>query len=51
MKALETLVHLRRDMPARVRSMVPDHVFRLARAYGLVRAPHERPAAAPRTPR
>ncbi len=50
MKALETLVHLRRDMPARVRSMVPEHVFRLARAYGLVQAPHERPAKAPPPP-
>jgi coenzyme F420 hydrogenase subunit beta len=50
MKALETLVHLRREMPARVRSMVPAHVFRLARSYGLEQAPHERPAAAPPLP-
>jgi coenzyme F420 hydrogenase subunit beta len=46
MKALETLVHLRREMPARVRSMVPAHVFRLARSYGLEQTSHERPAAA-----
>ena len=43
MKALETVVHLRRDMPARLRSMVPEHVFRLARAYGLERRPDEKP--------
>ena len=33
MKALETLVHLEREAPARLRSMVPDHVRALARPY------------------
>lgn len=33
MKALETLVHLEREAPARVKSMVPGHVQALARPY------------------
>ncbi len=33
MKALETLVHLEREAPARVKSMVPGHVRALARPY------------------
>lgn len=33
MKSLETLVHLEREAPARLRSMVPDHVRALARPY------------------
>lgn len=35
MKAVETVLHLRREMPARMRAMVPKHVWRLAEAYGL----------------
>ncbi|MFW5835039.1 MAG: Coenzyme F420 hydrogenase/dehydrogenase, beta subunit C-terminal domain, partial [Pseudomonadota bacterium] len=41
MKALETIVHLRRTCPERVKAMVPDHVWDLGRAYGLVRGPGE----------
>lgn len=41
MKALETVVHLRRARPRRMKRMVPDHVWRLAARYGLVRAADE----------
>ncbi|OYW56441.1 MAG: coenzyme F420 hydrogenase [Hyphomicrobium sp. 32-62-53] len=35
MKACETVVHLRRAMPRRVRHMVPAHVWALVEPYGL----------------
>lgn len=35
MKAVETILHLRRAHPARMKNMVPDHVWRLAARYGL----------------
>lgn len=35
MKAIESVVHLRRELPARVPHMVPDHVWQLAQPYGL----------------
>ncbi len=35
MKAAETVIHLRRERPRRVRSMVPGHVWALVRGYGL----------------
>lgn len=35
MKAIETVVHLRREQPARMKSMVPAHVWPLVRPYGL----------------
>lgn len=35
MKAVETVVHLRRAMPSRLKSMVPRHVWRLVAPYGL----------------
>jgi coenzyme F420 hydrogenase subunit beta len=44
MKAIETILHLRRQHPARMRSMVPGHVFQLAARYGLVREAGEQPA-------
>jgi coenzyme F420 hydrogenase subunit beta len=37
MKAVETIIHLRREEPRRVKSMVPDHVWALVEPYGLVR--------------
>ncbi len=37
MKACETIVHLRREVPGRVQHMVPEHVWRLVAAYGLKR--------------
>ena len=35
MKAIETVLHLRRQRPRRIRSMVPDHVWRLVAPYGI----------------
>ncbi|MFP8833588.1 Coenzyme F420 hydrogenase/dehydrogenase, beta subunit C-terminal domain [Hydrogenophaga sp. XSHU_21] len=35
MKAIETILHLQREAPARMRHMVPEHVIRLVRPYGL----------------
>jgi coenzyme F420 hydrogenase subunit beta len=39
MKAAETVLHLRRHVRARMKNMVPDHVWRLVAPYGL--APEE----------
>ena len=36
MKAAETVVHLRREHPRRLRNMVPAHVWALVAPYGLV---------------
>ncbi len=41
MKAIETILHLRRAYPARVKNMVPAHVWRVAARYGLAPAPGE----------
>ena len=35
MKAIETILHLRRAHRARMKNMVPDHVWRVAARYGL----------------
>ncbi len=35
MKAAETILHLRREEPAKIKKMVPDHVWNLAAPYGL----------------
>jgi len=35
MKAAETVLHLRREEPAKMKNMVPDHVWTLAKPYGL----------------
>jgi coenzyme F420 hydrogenase subunit beta len=37
MKAIESVIHLRREEPRRMKSMVPDHVWRLVKPYGLTR--------------
>ena len=42
MKAVETVAHLRRSAPRRMRAMVPDHVWRLVEPYGLTREDHEK---------
>lgn len=42
MKAIETIVHLRRFAPRRMKWMVPDHVWRLGADYGLDPEPGER---------
>jgi len=41
MKAIETILHLRRAYPARVKNMVPPHVWRVAARYGLFPRPGE----------
>jgi coenzyme F420 hydrogenase subunit beta len=35
MKAVETVLHLRRAFPARIKNMVPAHVWRVVAPYGL----------------
>jgi coenzyme F420 hydrogenase subunit beta len=35
MKAIESVIHLRREEPKRLRSMVPEHVWRLVSSYGI----------------
>ena len=41
MKAIETILHLRRHHPARMKNMVPPHVWALAARYGLTPGPEE----------
>jgi coenzyme F420 hydrogenase subunit beta len=36
MKAVETILHLRRAHPARMKNMIPGHVWRLVAKYGLL---------------
>ena len=35
MKAIESILHLRREAPARIKNMLPQHVWDLAARYGL----------------
>ena len=35
MKAVETILHLRRTHPARLKNMVPNHVWKLVKRYEL----------------
>ncbi len=42
MKAIETVLHLRRSHPAKMKNMVPDHVWQLAARYGLTPGTGER---------
>jgi coenzyme F420 hydrogenase subunit beta len=35
MKAIETVLHLRRQFPRRVKNMVPAHVWSLVKPYGI----------------
>jgi len=44
MKAVETVLHLRRQAPAKLKSMVPAHVWALVAPYGLHPAPSEHDA-------
>jgi coenzyme F420 hydrogenase subunit beta len=39
MKAVESILHLERSEPARAKRMIPDHVWALAKPYGLERPP------------
>ena len=43
MKAVETVLHLRRQEPRRMKHMVPRHVWALVERYGLTPADGERP--------
>jgi coenzyme F420 hydrogenase subunit beta len=43
MKAVETIVHLRREAPRRLKSMVPAHVWTLVEPYGLAPKDGEAP--------
>ena len=43
MKAVETILHLRRTHPARLKNMVPKHVWRLVERYGLTPEKDETP--------
>jgi coenzyme F420 hydrogenase subunit beta len=43
MKAVESVLHLRREMPSRMKWMIPAHVWRLVSPYGLKPAPGEKP--------
>ncbi|HSF63582.1 MAG TPA: Coenzyme F420 hydrogenase/dehydrogenase, beta subunit C-terminal domain [Paracoccaceae bacterium] len=43
MKAVETVLHLRRALPARIKNMIPPHVWRLVAPYGLTPTPDETP--------
>ena len=45
MKAVETVLHLRRAYPARLRTMVPAHIWRLVAPYELTPTPSELPHA------
>lgn len=43
MKAVETVLHLRRSAPRKMRNMIPAHVWDLVRGYGLEPSRDERP--------
>lgn len=43
MKAIESVLHLRRAEPRRLRSMVPAHLWPLVKPYGLQPQPNEEP--------
>ena len=45
MKAIETVVHLRREQPARLRTMAPPHIWPLVEPYGLHPQNHEQATA------
>jgi coenzyme F420 hydrogenase subunit beta len=42
MKAIESILHLRRELPARIKLMVPDHIWHLVKDYGLAPESHEK---------
>jgi len=47
MKAAETVLHLRRAHPRRLRTMVPAHIWTLLAPYGLAPTPDELPRVKP----
>jgi coenzyme F420 hydrogenase subunit beta len=42
MKAAESVIHLQREEPARIRNMLPPHVWELVKPYGLYQADAQR---------
>ena len=42
MKAIESVLHLRRERPRRLRSMLPEHVWALVERYGIAPTVDER---------
>ena len=50
MKAAETVIHLRREEPRRMKSMIPDHVWRLVAPYGLAPTEDELSGPSPARP-
>ncbi len=50
MKAGETVMHLRREEPRRMKYMVPAHIWALVAPYGVTASPSERPAEAAQPP-
>ncbi len=43
MKAIESVLHLRRELPARIKHMVPPHIWALTKDYDLKPEAHEEP--------
>jgi coenzyme F420 hydrogenase subunit beta len=41
MKAIETVLQLRRELPKKMKNMIPDHVWKLVKPYGLEVKPDE----------
>lgn len=41
MKAIETVIHLQREEPRRMKSMIPGHVWDLVKPYGLTPQKHD----------
>ena len=50
MKAVETVLHLRRSRPRRMRRMIPAHVWALVKPYGIEPAASEVDSVAPARP-
>ncbi len=47
MKAAETVLHLRRQEPAKMKNMIPDHVWKLVAPYGIGTEEKQRAEARP----
>jgi len=44
MKAAETITHLRREMPVKIKNMVPAHIWHLVEPYGMGPTEAEKPS-------
>ena len=49
MKAIETVLHLRRELPKKMKNMVPEHVWKIAKPYQLTPADGEQKDSAKET--